>query len=409
MRGFSSVAKAMAAAVCLAGAVGSANAGRQELGYAIEDAAFQTAMKLATDERVDVKRIAFVKLMVGVTDISEASLLGTIFENGLSAVPSDFTFITHQDRDAEWTEVDGFFKAAEDFQDYDPATLPKTGVFAMADSFLVGRLVGATDTEKKSTVQVSLRLIRISTAERIWAGTVEGVYDDPGPGLEMVDSNTRLAIERAVATCAAEVSPKLAGYQALVLPFEGPLGKAMTQVFIGSLSKAESVKILDLPSGSAEDRMFARFLRERMGTNRELGNSVLKKINDRIGGYAGSAKDKVAVMSGAVSVAESAEIPVPTAVGGVEPVVLDMDTGLPVAPMRVEVVFDAKFRDVNDSFAVVAAGSGRGLVNPYVVEGGLKDQFMKWLQSPKHIVLAVVGVIAALVVLWVFSRMFRVR
>ena len=219
MRGFSSVAKAMAAAVCLAGAVGSANAGRQELGYAIEDAAFQTAMKLATDERVDVKRIAFVKLMVGVTDISEASLLGTIFENGLSAVPSDFTFITHQDRDAEWTEIDGFFKAAEDFQDYDPATLPKTGVFAMADSFLVGRLVGATDTEKKSTVQVSLRLIRISTAERIWAGTVEGVYDDPGPGLEMVDSNTRLAIERAVATCAAEVSPKLAGYQALVLPF----------------------------------------------------------------------------------------------------------------------------------------------------------------------------------------------
>ena len=114
-------------------------------------------------------------------------------------------------------------------------------------------------------------------------------------------------------------------------------------------------------------------------------------------------------MSGAVSVAESAEIPVPAAAGGVEPVVLDMDTGLPVAPMRVEVVFDAKFRDVNDSFAVVAAGSGRGLVNPYVVEGGLKDQFMKWLQSPKHIVLAVVGVIAALVVLWVFSRMFRVR
>lgn len=403
-------AAAMAAAFCMAGASATALAGRQELTYAAEDAAFQAVMKMAADPRVDVKTIAFAKMWAGGTEVSDASVFGTVFENGLSAVPASFTFITHQERVGEWTEVDRYFDQMADFPDaFDPATFPKVGVFKIADSFIVGRIVGASDGAKKSTIQVSLRLIRIATGERVWAGTVEGVYDDPGPGLEQVDSNTRLAIERAAEACAKDVAGKLAGYQSLVLPFDGPLAGAVKQVFIVKLSQASSVKLLDMPAGSAEDRMLGRFLRERMGTNRDVEGSVLKRIVAAAGAGEGSGRDKVAVMSGAVGLYQTAEIAVPEPVGGVAPVVVDRATGLEVDPLRVEVAFDAKFRDVNNGFAVVAAGSGKGLVEPVVVESTAFQQLLKWLSSLEHVVWVALGLVVVLIVLWLISKMFRVR
>lgn len=395
---------AMGAAGFLASALTVA-AGPRELSYAAEDAAFQAVMQLATDSRVTVKRIAFVKLMRGNAKIPEGNEFATVFENGLVQAPSEFEFLTHQDQAGEWAEIDRFFDAATDFGDYDPAMLPKVGVFKMAEAFIIGRVIDAQDGAGKASVRVSLRLIRIDTAERLWAGTVEGIFDDPGPDNEMVNRYTRLAIEQASEDAAGQVISRLAGYQVLVLPLEGPLGKAMTQNFLRSLSKEQSIRVLDLPNGSARDRMMARFLRERIGTNRQVSNSLLKRINQDLGAERGSPGDKVAVLSGAVTVLDASPVTAVDPVGDRIGKLTGSATAVKGNPIRTEVVFDVKFRDINNSFAIVAAASGRGVYKPDVLQENVVDQLLA-LVTLRNIVLLIV----VFIVCWFVSRlMFRVR
>ncbi|MEI7899129.1 MAG: hypothetical protein WCK89_02675 [bacterium] len=405
MKRFTGLAVAALGTVGFLTTAQTVTAGPRELSYAAEDAAFQAVMQMTTDSRVKVKRIAFVKLMRGNAKIPEGNEFATVFENGLVQAPSEFEFLTHQDQAAEWTEVDRFFDAATDFGDYDPATLPKTGVFKMAEAFIIGRVIDATDGAGKASVRVSLRLISIETAERLWAGTVEGIYDDPGPDNEMVSRNTRMAMEKAAEDAASQVLSRLAGYRILVLPLEGPLGRAMTQNFLRCLSKEQSIRVLDLPNGSVRDRMMARFLRERVGTNRQVSNSLLKRINQDIGGERGSASDKVAVLSGAVSVLDASPVTVVDPVGDRIGAVTGSATAIKANAIRTEVVFDAKFRDINDSFAIVAAASGRGIYKPDVLQENVVDQLLA-LVTLRNIVLLLI----VFVVCWFASRLiFRVR
>jgi hypothetical protein len=382
-----------------------AAAGRREISYATEDAAFQAVMQLATDSRVKVKRIAFVKLLRGDAKLPEDNDCATVFENGLVQAPSEFEFLTHQDHKDEWTEVDRFFDAATDFGDYNPATLPKVGVFKMAEAFIIGRIIDAQENAGKASVRISLRLIRIDTAERLWAGTLEGVYDDPGPDNEMVNRNTRLAMERAADDAAGQVLSRLAGYRVLVLPLEGPLGKAMTQNFLRSLAKEQSIRVLDLPNGSARDRMMARFLRERVGTNRQVSNSLLKRINQDLGAERGSTQDKVVILSGAVSVLDASPMTAVDPVGERLGTITGSATPAKANSVRTEIVFDAKFRDINDSFAIVAAASGRGVYKPDVLQENVVDQFLALITLRNFALLIIVFVVC-----WFIKNlMFRVR
>ena len=398
-------------AVSACGAVGilasalTVSAGTRELSYAAEDAAFQAVMQMATDSRVAVKRIAFVKLMRGDAKIPAGNEFATVFENGFVQAPSEFEFLTHQDQAGEWTEIDRFFDAATDFGDYNPATLPKVGVFKMADAFIIGRVIDAQDGAGKASVRVSLRLIRIDTAERLWAGTVEGIYDDPGPDNEMVNRSTRMAMEKAAEDAAGQVISRLAGYQVLVLPLEGPLGKAMTQNFLRSLSKEQSIRVLDLPNGSARDRMMARFLRERVGTNRQVSNSLLKRINHDLGAEKGASADKIVVLSGAVTVLDDSPVTAVDPVGDRLSKVTGSATAAKANPIRTEIVFDSKFRDINNNFTIIAAASGRGIYKPDVLQENVVDQLLA-LVTLRNIVLLIV----VFIVCWFVSRlMFRVR
>ncbi len=395
---------ALGAAGMLATAL-TAAAGATEVQYAAEDAAFQAAMQMATDGRVNVKRIAFVKLMRGAESLPAEGTVATVFENGLVQVPTEFEFLTHQDHAGEWTEIDRFFDAVNDFGDYDLKTVPKTGVFKMAEAYLIGRVTGVSEEGGKARVLVSLRLIRIDTAERLWAGNLEGVYDDPGPDFEMVNRHTKMAMERAAEDAAAKALPRLAGYQVLVLPFEGPMGRAMTQNFLGELAKEQSVRVLDLPNGSARDRMMGRFLRERMGTNRQISNSLLKRINQQLGSDAGAAADKVAVLSGAVTMFDVAPATAVDPVGDRLSRLTASATDPRMNPIRTEIVFEAKFRDINNSFGIVAMASGRGIYKPDVLQENVVDQLLA-LVTLRNIVLLIVVFIFC----WFVSRLiFRVR
>lgn len=389
--------------------VGTAAAGSRELSYAVEDAAYQAVMQMATDSRINVKRIAFVKLMKGDADISEFSEAATVFENGLVQAPSEFQFLTHQDHAGEWTEVDRFFDAATDFGDYDPKTLPKVGVFKMADAFLIGQVLGGAESSAvRASVRVSLRLIRIDTAERLWAGTVEGVYDDPGPDYQLVDDTARQAVNKAVDAAAADATlSRLAGYQVLVLPFDGPLGRAVTQTFIKKIAEKTDVKVLDLPNGSAGDRMIARFLRERAGTNRQVSNSLLKRITTDVGGGRGQSGEKLAVLKGGVTTLEVSPVTLIDPVGAVLGTATASLTPPQVNPVRVKLGFDAKFLDVNNGFATVASvkGFGDALKD---VGTSLGDQLLA-LVTLRNVALLVGALIVLAVLIKFFSLMVRVR
>lgn len=394
------------ALVCasMIGAVISADGGQRELSYAAEDAAYQAAMQMASDSRVNVKRIAFVKLMRGSRDISSFSEMATIFENGLVQAPTEFEFLTHQNQSGEWSEIDAFFDAATDFGDYNKATLPRSGVFKMADAFIIGQVVDAQDSDSKASVRISFRLIRIDTAERLWAGTIEGVYDDPGPEYQVVDHTARMAIDKAVQVALANPTiPRLAGYQVLVLPFDGPLGRAVTQIFIQKLAENADVKILDLPNGSAGDRMTARFLRERIGTNAQVSNSLLKKITTE-----SDAPGKLVVLKGAVTTLEISPTTIVDPVGACLSSLTGSATAIKVNPVRVKLGFDAKFLDVNNRFVTVATTNGMGDYLKDIKEG-LLDQLLA-LATFRNIVLLVGGLIVLLVFCKMFSAMFlRVR
>lgn len=401
-------AAAMGAAGFLATALTVA-AGTRELSFAAEDAAYQAVMQMATDSRVNVKKIAFVKLMRGSADISEYAEIATVFENGLVQAPTEFQFLTHQDHAGEWAEVDRFFDAATDFGDYDPKTLPRLGVFKMADAFAIGQVLGVEDKAGKASVRVSLRLIRIDTAERLWAGTVEGIYDDPGPEYEVVNYAARNAIDLAVqdAITKADLS-RLSGYQVLVVPFAGPLGRAMTEAFIRGVSgKDASVSMLSLPNGSASDRMTARFLRERAGTNRQVSNSVLKRMVTDIGGARDKPGDKVAVLKGGVSMLEVSPLTIVDPVGACISKATASYTPVKVNLVRVRIGMEAKFLDINNNFAGVANAAGIGDFKvPFWIQ--ILDQ-LQALSTFRNIVLAVGVMIGVLIVGMFLKQMFRVR
>ena len=135
----------------------------------------------------------------------------------------------------------------------------------------------------------------------------------------------------------------------------------MTQLFLNALTAAgrqDKIRIYDLPNGSASDRMLARFLRERAGSGQAVDSSILRKIEDRSDGKAHGGK--LAILSGMVTT------------GRIFPETAVDPTGAPVdrltgsyTPVRpnptlFEIVADLKFRDINDSFRVVAAVSANG-------------------------------------------------
>ena len=409
MKRFTGLAVAAIGAAGFLASAWTVAAGPRELSYAAEDAAYQAVMQMATDGRVNVKRIAFVKLMKGSADIPEYAEIATVFENGLVQAPTEFQFMTHQDHRGEWTEIDRFFDAATDFGDYDAKTLPRVGVFKMVDAFIIGQVLGGESAGNKASVRISLRLIRIDTAERLWAGTVEGVYDDPGPEYQIVTHTARMAIDKAVAKAVKDPNlSALSGYQVLVLPFEGPLGRALTQTFMrGLVAKDPSIRVLDLPNGSASDRMIGRFLRERTGTNRQVSNSLLKRITTDIGGARDKPGDKIAVLKGAVTMLEVTPVTVVDPVGACLSEVTASLTPVKVNPVRVKIGFEAKFLDINSSFATVASVSG---IDDFVKNPGndLWDQLLA-LSTFRNIVIAI-GVLIAVVVLGkIFKQMVRVR
>ena len=394
----------------------NAFAGERELSYAAEDAAYQAVSRMSADGRLKgVKNIAFVKLMLpqGEKELRLGSNLSITFESALSAVPTDLRFVLHGSKDAEWTLIDEIFDQASDFESYNPATHPKFKQLKLSDALLYGQVIDATESKDglKTTMRISLKLLKVATAEVIWGGVIEGVYNDEGPDNQLLPYFARKAVEKAAADAVAKLPPSLNDYGVFLLPFEGPYGRAMTQVFLNALTaagKQDKIAIYDLPNGGAADRMLARFLRERAGAGVALNESLLKQVEAKAGGKVRGGK--LAVLSGMVTS------------GRVYPKTVVDATGLPVDLLTgshsddrgvmkenerwnatlFEIIADLKFRDVNDSFRVIAAVGANG-VYERDVEGDVVQQ-LKSFVTVRNIIFAIV----ILIVIW-FVMHFIVR
>ena len=386
----------------------NAFAGEREFSYAAEDAAYQAVSRLSADGRLKgVRSIAFVKLMLpeGKEPLRFGSNLSQTFESALSSVPTELRFLIHSSRDAEWTLIDEVFDQASDFESYNPATHPKFAQLKLADALMYGQVIDATESKDglKTTVRISLKLLKVATAELVWGGVLEGVYNDEGPDNQTLPYFARKAVEAAAADAVSKLPENLNDYGAFLLPFEGPYGRAMTQVFLNALTaagKQEKVVVYDLPNGGAADRMLARFLRERAGAGVALNESLLKQVEAKAGGKVKGGK--LAILSGMVTS------------GRVFPETLVDPTGRPVDLLTgsstdarqnatlFEVIADFKFRDINDSFRVIAAVGGHG-VYERDVESDVTNQ-LKSFVTVRNIVFAIV----ILIVIW-FVMHFIVR
>ena len=397
---------AMATALSL-----NAISGEREVSYALEDAAFQAAMRMNADTRVakDVKRIAFVKLWLPNPGdaVSLAGCSTAVLEASLGAVPCRFDFVLHENRSQQWTLIDQVFDQAADFESYDPTTHPELNKLQLCDALLLAKVIDAVGNKAKSltSVRVAFKLIAVKTAKQVWSAVVEGQYIDAGPDNQALNIFARRAMEAAAADAVAKLPASLDGYGVFLLPLEGEGGRAMTQVFLNALTaagKQDKVRIYDLPNGNASDRMLARFLRERAGAGQAVDSSLLRKIEAKSGGKAQGGK--LAILTGMVTA------------GRIFPETAVDPTGRPVDrltgsftparanPTLFEIVADLKFRDINDQFRVVAAVSANGAYRHDV--GG---DFVEQLRSFVTVRNAVVLIVIVVLIWFVCHFMLRVR
>ncbi|MEI7946842.1 MAG: hypothetical protein WCJ02_09105 [bacterium] len=365
-------------------------AGERELSYAIEDTSFQAVMQLTSDVQGKAKNIAFVKLTYANTPVTVPNWrnLVSVFETSLvKDKPQGISFVTHADKTESWTEIDKVFDAVTDFGDYDPKTLPKTGIFKVCDAFMVGQLIDAREKDGESSVRVALRLIKVETSEIIWAATVEGIYETPRAEPE-VTMDMRKALVLAADDAVKALDAKADGYQALLMPFKGEFGKTTRDIFLSALSKADKkVTVLALPD-EGDDRRVARFLRNRVENGKGINSSVLQWIVKK--SQNGNEATKCAILDGKV--------------------VTQVDS-FKGKPARWEAVLDVQLKDINHNFAVVSSVSGTG-VRKSTVDGQNITWWDKvvldlqgWLNLPRAAL--IFGILILLVV--GYKLMIRVR
>ena len=388
--------------------------------YAFEDAAFQAATRLNANSRVCsmATNVAFAKLWYdeGAKAQGASENEAIVFETALSAFPGALHFVVHTGHDADWKLMDEIFAQAENFSSWDPKSCPKLKKLKLCDAILTAHLVGIyrDSAAHALSVRLALRLIHVATAEEIWSGVVEGAYSDVGPDNEKVSPQWRKALESCAADAVTKIPQTLDGYGLLILPIEGQGGKAMGQVFLNALTVAgrqDRIRVYDLPTGNAADRMLGRFLRERAGTGVAIDDSVLRRI-EKVSGGADMKVEKLALMTGNMSVVN-------------EDPKWQLDAnGLPVdfiggqaasesaARKRYEITADIKFRDVKDHFRLIAAIGATGAYEPPSPPPPPPlspfDQFLNFVgMDKKSFVKVTLGVIAALFVLLIAVRMFK--
>ena len=416
--------KKMSILAAVAGMAGIALADMSvAVSYAFEDAAFQAATRLNANSRVCgmATNVAFAKLWYkeGTKAQDASGNEAIVFETALGATPGSLHFVVHAGHDADWKLIDEIFEQADNFGSWDPKTCPKLKKLKLCDAILTAHLVAMFNDPAAHalTVRLALRLIHVATAEEIWSGVVEGVYSDVGPDNEKVSPQWRKALESCAANAVSKIPQSLDGYGLLILPIEGQGGKAMGQVFLNALTAAgrqDRIRVYDLPTGSAADRMLGRFLRERAGTGVAIDDSVLKRI-EKVAGGAGIKEEKLALMTGSMSVVnedpkwqlDSNGLPVDF-IGGREAAAAE-------AGKRYEITADIKFRDVRDHFRVIASIGASGSYEPPPPPPpppppslSAFDKFLDFVgMDKKSFVKVAVGVIAALLVLIIAVKIFK--
>lgn len=398
------------ASLALATAIGiEAGATTREASLALEDAAFQAAMRMDGDPRVagKIRHVAFVKLWEAGTAGGAFALDGgntSAIDSALGAIPCSFDFVPHSNRDEQWKLIDEVFDQAEDFDDYDPATHPELKQFALCDGLLLAKLLdGRVEPETgAASARVAFKLLETETATVAWSGVVEGRYDPPGPAEGDLNPQARAAMEDAAEKIVAALPESLAGYSVYVLPLEGAGGRAMTQLLFAALSKAgrqDEIRMHDLPTDTDKDRMLARYLRECGVAGTSVDSSVLRGLESRA--LHGDTPEKAALLTGSVSLGRVYPETVVDPTGKTIDKLTGSFTAARENPTVFEVNADVKLRDVRDGFRVLAASSVTGAWRREV--GGEIQEQVKSLVTLRNVGLA----LGVLVALWLLSAVFK--
>lgn len=396
--------KLLVASLALATAIGiEAGAAARETSLALEDAAFQAAMRMEGDARVGegIRRVAFVKLWTPEGDGSGFGAGGgasVTFEAALGAVPCRFDFVLHSSRDAQWKLIDEVFDQAADFDSYDPATHPELKQLQLCDALLLAKVIDATDEGEGGgcSVRVAAKLVETATARTVWSAVLEGRFDAPGPDDGELNPQARAAMEEAAEKLVAKLPDTLEGYEVYVMGIEGAGGRAMSQLLFAAVTRAgrqDRLRLHDLPQGTAEDRMTARYLRECTGTGTAVDSSVFRGLESR--GLKGGEGRKVAVLSGTVGLGRVYPETAVDPTGRVLDLLTGSFTQTRGNPTLLEVNADVKIRDAGDGFRVLAAASETGTWRRDV-PGDFLDQ-LKALATVRNAALGA----GALLALWV--------
>ena len=406
--------KTILASLALATAIGiEAQASGRTASLALEDAAFQTAMRMEGDVRVGegIRRVAFVRLWTPKADGSSFDAGGSdsvTFEAALGAVPCRFDFVLHSSRDEQWKLIDEVFDQAEDFDSYDPETHPELKRLQLCDALLLAKLIDAQDEGDGGacSVRVAAKLVETATARTVWSAVLEGRFDPPGPSDGELNPQARAAMEEAAEKLVAKLPDTREGYEVYVMGIDGAGGRAMSQLLFSAVTRAgrqDRLRLHDLPQGTAEDRMTARYLRECTGTGTAVDSSVFRGLEAR--GLKGGEGRKVALLSGTVGIGRVYPATVVDPTGKT----LDLLTGsLTEArgnPTLFEVNADVKIRDAGDGFRVLAAASETGTWRRDV-PGDFMDQ-LKALATVRNAALGIGAIIALCLLIGLFRAIVR--
>lgn len=400
--------------LALATAIGiEAGAATREASLALEDAAFQAAMRMDGDARVAgrIQRIAFAKLWLpegGGAAFGAGEANTAVVESALGAVPGSFEFVLHASREDQWKLIDEVFDQAEDFDDYDPATHPELKQLALCDGLLLAKLVdGLVDPATgTATARVAFKLVETATARVVWSGVVEGRYDAPGPEEGELNPLARAAMEDAAAKIASGLPATLGGYEIYVLPLEGRGGRSMTQLLFAALSKAgrqDEIRLHEVPLETPAERMVARYLRECGVSGAAVDSSVLRSLESRA--VRGDSPAKAALLTGRVG---PGRVYPETVVAPTGEYIDELTASLTAArenPTVFEVNADVKIRDVRDGFRVLAAASETGQWRRDA-KGELKEQ-VRALATMRNVGWLAGWLVAALVALVVVMAVWR--
>lgn len=344
---------------------------------AAEDAAYQ-AVRRMTVEKPGVKRIAFVGLF------NDNNNLLSAFRGGLNAAPGIFEFYTRDEQEFNLlvSEIE-FGERREDVMTAD--TIQKFGKISGVDALLYGDVLDVSQAGGQTSVKISWYLSDVETGQQLSFGTVVGTSKDIVPP-QQLNKNAVEAVTALAEKLKSELATKteLKTCDVVVMPMAGEQSGAVSRILASKLSSmTDGVRFFDMPGDPVQRRMYQRLAME-------VGEGITEENRDRV----------VKQLAQVVTNQPSRTLAVLT--GTVEKLVSDKYDS--------EITISFSIKDIAGGKTL----AGNTLTAAYKVpikdriEDQIVDEGVEKI-TVKNILLIIGGIFVAIVLLFIISKMFRVK